>query len=265
MSALRTIVFGASGKMGQEVVKGIISSEDIQLVGAVDVRNVGKDIGEVIGINDTGIKITPNSPVELLETKRPDVVIDFSNRDAAKRNIIEAVKRGINVVIGTTGLEETDLKELDQLSKEMCVGAFFAPNFSLGAVLMMRYAKDLSKYYPQSQIIEYHNDKKADSPSGTSIATARDMGYSNLKREESIENNGASPCLGGEYHGVRIHSVRLKSLIAHQEVLFGGEGELLTIKHDSFSRESFIPGILLAVRSVQQWKGLRIGLEYLLN
>lgn len=263
MLALRTVVFGASGKMGSEVVKGIASTDDIQLVGAVDVKNIGKDIGEVIGINKLGVSITTNSPVELLETKKPDVVIDFSNRDAARRNLTEALKRGINIVIGTTGLTDNDLDEIDLLSKDMGVGAFFAPNFSLGAVLMMRYAKELARFYPQAQIIEYHHDRKVDSPSGTAIATARNMYISD--KIELTEKAVISPCLGGDYHGVRIHSVRLKSLTAHQEVLFAGEGELLTIRHDSFSRESFIPGILLAVRNVQQWKGLRIGLENLLN
>lgn len=265
MQALKTVVFGASGKMGSEVVKGIAMSDDMQLVGAVDVKNIGKDIGEVIGIKNLGISITPNSPVELLETRRPDVVIDFSNKEACKRNTMEALKRRINVVIGTTGLSDKDLDDIDLLSKEMSVGAFFAPNFSLGAVLMMRYAKELARFYSQSQIIEYHHDRKLDSPSGTAIATARQISVNAPEKTDTRAKTEISPCLGGEYYGVKIHSVRLKSLTAHQEVLFAGEGELLTIRHDSFSRESFIPGILLAVRSVKQWKGLRIGLESLLN
>lgn len=265
MAVLKTVVFGAAGKMGQEVVKGVLSSKDLRLVGAVDVNNVGKDIGEIIGIPKTGIPVSPNSPIALLESARPDVVIDFSNKEAAKRNLPEAIKRGISVVIGTTGLTENELDEIDTLAKQMSVGAFFAPNFSLGAVLMMRYARELAKYYPQAQIIEYHNDKKADSPSGTAIATARGMGVCAHCKAPESEKTALTSSLGDEYYGVRIHSVRLKSLIAHQEVLFAGDGELLTIRHDSFSRESFLPGILLAIRKVKHWQGLKIGLESLLN
>lgn len=266
MKGIKAVVVGASGKMGRAVMKGIIQSDDVQLVGACDVFSVGEDAGELVGLKTLGVSVQEDLSKILRQTKA-DVVIDFSRKDAASKNIPEAINHGVHVVIGTTGFSEDEINQFNELAREKQVGVLLAPNFSLGAVLMMKYAREIAQYYSQAEIIEYHNDKKIDSPSGTAIATAKKMQdnllTTNLSKEDAEQ--AVSPCRGGHYHGVQVHSVRLKSMIAHQEVLFAGEGELLTIRHDSFSRDSFIPGVLMAVRKVDTWEGLKIGLETVLE
>lgn len=268
MKRYQVIVVGANGKMGREVIRGVLQSEDAELVGALDVLNIGKDVGEMTGGKSLGITVSDNL-VELLDRTKPHVVIDFSHKEAARHNVPIALKKGYPVVMGTTGFSDEVLKSFNSLALEHNTGMLFAPNFSLGAVLLMKYARELSHYYSQSEIIEYHNDKKIDSPSGTALATAKSMRCGNLPEGITIDEFAACaqlpPSRGGEFYGYRVHSVRLKSMVAHQEVLFAGEGELLTIRHDSFSRESFIPGILLAVRKVASWKGLKIGLDAILD
>ncbi|MFZ5752883.1 MAG: 4-hydroxy-tetrahydrodipicolinate reductase [Bacillota bacterium] len=259
---IKAVVVGACGKMGQEIIKGISKTDDIQLVGACDVQNVGKEIGELTGLKPLGVQVNDDL-LSIIETAQPDVIIDFTHKEAAKKNITLALKQGIAVVVGTTGFSKEEMSEIDSLAQASSTGAFLAPNFSLGAVIMMKWARDAARYFSQAEIIEYHNDKKVDSPSGTAIATACAMRYTNSPICETVQMDNCSR--GGQFYGVNIHSVRLKSLVAHQEVLFAGIGELLTIRHDSFSRESFIPGILLAVRKVKCLRGLKIGLENILD
>jgi 4-hydroxy-tetrahydrodipicolinate reductase len=264
MKCIKIAVIGASGKMGCAIIKGLSQYADLQIVGAVDLQNMGKDAGELAGIPVLGVQITDKLEDVLVE-KKPDVVIDFTHKQAAQKNIPLVLKKSIAIVAGTTGLDEQDLVEFDRLAKQNNTSMFLAPNFSLGAVLMMKFAREAGQYYTQGEIIEYHNDKKIDSPSGTALATARGMTKDFSAGEAREENPSQSSCRGGDFGGVRIHSVRLKSLIAHQEVLLAGTGELLTIRHDSFSRESFLPGILMAVRKVHLWQGLKVGLEEVLE
>ncbi len=264
MNCLKVAVTGASGKMGREIIKGLSQFEDIQIMGAIDIQNMGKDAGELAGISSLGIKVT-DQLAQFLEKEQPDLVVDFTHKDAARKNIPVILQKGVAVVAGTTGLTDEDLAEYDHLARQNHTSMFLAPNFSLGAVMMMKFAHEAAAYFSQAEIIEFHNDKKIDSPSGTAIATARkiDFPYSSSAAENSTAPE--SGCRGGDFAGVKIHSVRLKSMVAHQEVLFAGTGELLTIRHDSFSRESFIPGIVMAVRKVKLWKGLKIGLEEILE
>ena len=250
--------------MGKEIIKGLSQYEDITIVGAVDVIGIGQDIGEMTGGKPAGIKVSPDLGQLLDELNGRPVVIDFTQRDAARKNIPVALSKRAYAVVGTTGLNNDDLAGFEKLALQHKTGIMVAPNFSLGAVLMMKTAKEIARYLNQAEIIEYHNDKKVDAPSGTAIATARGM-------KESIASAGpaaGSPgngARGADYDGIRIHSVRLKSLVAHQEVLFAGHGEMLTIRHDSFSRESFIPGIVLAVRKVHSWEGLKFGLDTIME
>lgn len=262
MKVLNTVVVGAYGKMGQEVIKGILKSSDLILVGAVDVSGVGQRVGELLGVKDTDVIIN-NDLASVLEQVTVHVVIDFSHKEAAAGNVATALNRQVSVVMGTTGFTPEELEYFSGLALKNQVGMFFAANFSLGAVLMMKYARELARFYPQAEILEYHNDKKKDSPSGTAIATARGMREAAGPNENTLAKEGAAK--GVEFYGYQVHSIRLKSLIAHQEVIFAGEGELLTIRHDSYNRESFIPGVLLAVRKVTNWKGLQIGLESILD
>lgn len=262
MELLNTVVVGAYGKMGREVVKGVLKNQGLQLVGAVDVFGTGQDIGAVIGQQDLGILIK-NDLAKVLDEHKVHVIIDFTHKQAAKENITTALKRKVFVVTGTTGFTPEELQEFDKMARDNQVGIFFAPNFSLGAVLMMKYSKEIAKYFPQAEILEYHNDKKKDSPSGTAIATAEGM-RANSGSQEKPANNGA-PSRGGEFSGYQIHSIRLKSCVAHQEVLFAGDGEILTIRHHSYNRECFIPGVMLAVRQVINRQGLTVGLDSILD
>jgi len=262
MEKLKTVVVGAYGKMGREVSKGIVLSPDFQLVGAIDAYGVGTKIGEVLGVKGLDLLIETDL-IACLERQTADVVIDFSQKEAAAVNVAAALRHKTAVVMGTTGFTPEELEAFNQLAIQNQVGMFFAPNFSLGAVLMMKYARELAKYFPQAEILEYHNDKKKDSPSGTALATARGMRELGCQQEKALNYDAAAR--GGEFYGYQIHSIRLKSLVAHQEVVFAGGGELLTISHDSFNRECFIPGVLLAARQVTGWKGLHIGLESILD
>lgn len=254
---IKVLICGAAGRMGREVVKAISKEEDLSLVGAVDVREVGKDAGELAGVGALGILIEEDLSLALERTS-PDIMVDFTTPATVKENIRKAMEKKVVPVVGTTGLKEEDIEEIKGWAKEWGVGAFIAPNFSLGANLMMHMAKLASKYFPNVEIIEMHHEKKLDAPSGTAIRTALLIGKEGELKEEP-------PSRGECVHGVRIHSVRLPGLVAHQEVIFGGLGETLIIRHDSFSRECYMPGVLRAIREAVGLKEVIVGLENLLG
>jgi 4-hydroxy-tetrahydrodipicolinate reductase len=220
MAKIKVIVNGAKGKMGLETVKAVQAEKDLDLVAQTD---LGDDLAKVIKEN------------------KADVVIDFTQPKAAMGNIRTILENGAHGVIGTTGLTEENLHEAKMLCDKFKVNCLVAPNFAVGAVLMMRFAKEAIKYMPSAEIIEYHHESKKDKPSGTAIKTGHLMGKE-----------------------VPIHPVRLPGLVAHQEVIFGGLGQTLTIRHDSLSRESFMPGVIMAVRKIKSLKGLVYGLEQIL-
>ncbi|MHB1419969.1 MAG: 4-hydroxy-tetrahydrodipicolinate reductase [Bacillota bacterium] len=263
---VKVIVSGAAGRMGQAVCKGILGDSEMDLVGAVDTYQVGVDIGSLLGVEETGVLINGNL-MDVIDNQSPDVMVDFTNAQAAAVNARMAVKSKVCPVIGTTGMTEETLAELHKLCEENGVGALIAPNFALGAVLMMRFAAEAAKYFPLVEIIELHHDEKLDAPSGTALRTAELI---TQEREQTLPRNAGKeifkvPCArGSEYQGIRIHSVRLPGLVAHQEVILGGIGQTLTIRHDSMNRDSFIPGVLLAVRKICAVKGVIFGLESLL-
>lgn len=262
MRVLKTVVVGAYGNMGREVIKGVLQSQDMQLAGAIDTLGAGNDAGELVGLHKTGVLLGPGL-ADLLSQKKVDVVIDFSRKEAAAVNVPIALKQKTAVVMGTTGFNDEELAYFDRLARENQVGMFFAPNFSLGAVLMMRYARETARFFPQAEILEYHNDRKKDAPSGTALATAKEMreaaGPEKICRANEADIRGMDIC------GYKIHSIRLNGLVAHQEVIFAGQGELFTVRHDSLNRECFIPGVLLAARQVHDWQGLRSGLESIMD
>lgn len=262
MKNLRVIVAGAAGRMGREVIRAISSKKDIEVVGAVDIVNNGDDAGRQAGIEDLGVAIS-FCLKEVIDSTSPDVIVDFTNRDAAIENIRIASQNAIAIVVGTTGFVEQDYCVMSQWALHSPI--FIVPNFSIGAVLMMRFAQEASKYFSWAEIVELHHEKKKDAPSGTAIYTLKKM----LEQREvfstaSIKEEKISGVRGGENSGIRIHSIRLPGLMAHQEVIFGGCGETLTIRHDSLNRESFIPGVLMAIRKVHSLKGLVVGLENIL-
>ena len=251
---IRVAVLGACGKMGREVVKAVADAVDTELVGACDIASA-----EGLGV-----------PVEtdfaaMLEKTRPSVVVDFA-KPFVMDNARTALKRGVVPIIGTTGLSSDELDELEHLAEEAGIAAMVIPNFAIGAVLMMKFAADAAKYMPNVEIIELHHDKKIDAPSGTAIKTAEMIDAA--RKDAGVEGEkplgGDDPARGEKRSGVQIHSVRLPGLVAHQEVLFGGTGQLLTIRHDSIDRTSFMPGVLLAIRGAADAKGLVYGLDKLL-
>lgn len=265
MDRIKVGVMGACGKMGQEICKAVLDDPDLKLMAAVDIINQGYELDILIGRPRTGLLIETNFN-KILEKEKIDVLIDFTNAQAVLNNAPKAIKSGVNLVIGTTGLTVEEIENLRVLAEENGVGVFIAPNFAIGAVLMMKFAKEAAKYFPQVEIIEKHHDQKIDAPSGTAIKTLEEITKVRqpVKQGNINEYEKIPGVRGGDYQGIKIHSMRLPGLIAHQEVIFGGLGQILTVKHDSLSRESFMPGIILACKNVILSKGLVYGLENIL-
>ncbi|HEY6671484.1 MAG TPA: 4-hydroxy-tetrahydrodipicolinate reductase [Solirubrobacterales bacterium] len=225
--SIKVVVSGAAGRMGETVCGAVESAEDVDLVGRAD---------PALGTSVTNV----------LSGGEPDVLVDFTTPEAAPANVIEAINAGVHAVVGSTGFDVEELRE-KVLGAEGAGKCFVAPNFAIGAVLMMQAAKLVAPHMPEAEIVELHHDRKKDAPSGTAKRTAE------LIREA-----------GGNVHEP-IHSVRLPGLVAHQEVVFGGQGQTLTIRHDSTDRTSFMPGVLLAVRKVSRLpERFVVGLENLL-
>lgn len=260
MSKIKVLISGICGRMGQETARAIFNAPDTEIVGACDLSNVGKPIFDaVIGV-DSSVLIG-NDLGSVIDDAKPDVVVDFTAPSVVMSNIRTCIEHKAPVVVGTTGLTEENLKEIRESSEKAGVPVLVAPNFAIGAVLMMKFAAIASKYMPNVEIIELHHDKKLDAPSGTAIKTAELIAKS--RAEVEIKPDDA-PARGEEHFGVRVHSVRLPGFVAHQEVIFGGLGQSLTIRHDSIDRTSFMPGVLLAVRKVRELNGLVYGLDNLL-
>lgn len=263
MSRIRVLISGASGRMGREVSKAVLKDDQLELVGAVDRVSIGRDIGSLAGLESINIPIQGELAVGL-DTCKPQVVVDFTTPATVMSNIRTALAAGVHIVVGTTGLTPEHLQEIADLCVRYKVNALVAPNFAVGALLMMRFAATAAKYFPQVEIIELHHDQKLDAPSGTSIKTAEMILAGRGESRSPVGEEKIKGVRGGELGGIRLHSIRLPGLIAHQEVIFGGEGQTLTIRHDSMSRESFMPGVVLAIKTVPQSPGLTYGLEHYL-
>jgi dihydrodipicolinate reductase len=262
---IRVLVCGAYGKMGREVLKAVYKDEQLSIVGAVDVNSDFADIGDLIGVGKTGVNVGNDLQMVINETK-PQVMVDFTNPSSVMNNIGIALKNGVCPVVGTTGITEKDVNDLRELCKKNKVNALISPNFSIGAILMMKLTQEAAKFFPNVEIIELHHDQKLDAPSGTALRTAEliaeNRGY--MRQGHPAEVEKLQGARGGEMSGIRIHSVRLPGYVAHQEVIFGGLGQTLTIRHDSISRESFMPGVVLACKKVLTLDGLVFGLEHIL-
>lgn len=247
--------------MGREVLNAVLTeSPELELVGAVDPAFAGRSVSDVLGL-DTSLTFG-ESLNSTLAASPADVVVVFSVPAVAMDDIRASIAARAVPVVGTTGITSEDLAEVRVLASEHGVGAIIAPNFAIGAVLMMKLSAEVAKHLPAAEIIEFHHDKKLDAPSGTSIKTA-DM-ISSAKAAEYQAAGGDAPSRGGDFHGVRIHSVRLPGLVAHQEVIFGGPGQTLSIRHDSYDRKSFMPGVVLAIRKAYGLKEVIYGLEHII-
>jgi 4-hydroxy-tetrahydrodipicolinate reductase len=262
---IRVGVIGARGRMGQIVCRAVADAPDLALVAAIDRTAVGQQIGRLIGHPDLDVPISDELD-RLLEAE-VEVAVDFTHPDVVMDDVGWCIAHGIHVVVGTTGLSDRDLEEIRRLLDEEGgePNVVVAPNFAIGAVLMQRFAAVAARHLPAVEIIELHHAGKADAPSGTALATARRIAEATGGREGDPGKESIAGVRGGALDGVRIHSVRLPGLVAHQEVLFGGEGQTLTIRHDSTDRSSFMPGVLLAVRTVSTRRGLTVGLDPLLD
>lgn len=257
--------------MGREVVKAVIGDEETMLVGAVDQYEVGRDAGELAGAGLTRVLVREDLATALRESGA-QVAVDFSIPSAVRGNIQTMLDCGVAPVVGTTGLGENDLREIDEASRAAGVPVFIAPNFAIGAVLMMRFAAQCAPLFDFAEIIEYHHEKKVDAPSGTAFKTAQMMrearaqhgDFSHVGGDSEDDASTAPGARGGQNGGISIHSVRLPGYLAHQEVIFGMAGQTLQIRHDTITRECYMPGVLRAVKAVQDLEGLTYGLEKIL-
>ena len=259
------IVNGACGRMGQAVLKAVQEADGLELVGAVDIRG-GADTGSLVGLSANGILVETDLEA-LLARKKPEVMVDFTRPDVVFGNVMTALAHKTSPVVGTTGLSDEQKAEIAKAAEENDTPAFIAPNFAIGAVLLMVMSRQAAKYMPDVEIIELHHDKKLDAPSGTAIQTAAMIAEVRKahKQGNPDEFEKLEGARGADYEGMHIHSVRLPGYVAHQEVIFGGLGQTLTIRHDSMNRESFMPGVVLAAKKVRSLKGLTVGLDKLLD
>ena len=254
---IRVIVTGAAGKVGREVLSAVSAESDMELVAAVDPLHAGEVFEGVTLAADLATAIASSSP---------DVLVDFTHPTVVANNISCALAAGVHCVVGTTGLTTEALEELAAVAKDgACL--FVAPNFAIGAILMMRFASEAARFMPHVEIIELHHDRKADAPSGTALRTASLIAETraSIPVSPGRETEIAEGARGALVDDISIHSVRLPGLVAHQEVLFGGQGQTLSIRHDTIDRTSFMPGVLLAVREVGKHSGLVVGLERLMG
>lgn len=261
---IKVAIAGAAGNMGRETVKAVSAQQDMTLVAAIDTHAEGSSVSDG---RDGQIACRGDLTTALQDT-RPDVFVDFTHPDSVAGNVAEALSQGIDCVVGTTGLSHERLTELAaNAPKGTCL--FVAPNFAIGAILMMRFAQAAARFMPHVEVIELHHDRKADSPSGTALRTARLIAESRGSAPEipgtETELPGFSGARGSDVDGIRVHSVRLPGLVACQEVIFGGQGQTLSIRHDTIDRTSFMPGVLLAIREVGSRSGLVVGLEHFMG
>jgi 4-hydroxy-tetrahydrodipicolinate reductase len=225
------------------------------------------DAGVLAGVGSLGVAVSQDLKAALTES-RSTVLVDFTVAGSALTNIEIALRAGVASVVGTTGLTASDLERVGAWTEEAGTPALVAPNFAIGAVLMMQFAAQAAAYLPDAEIIELHHEKKVDSPSGTALLTAQKIRSARTGSPATLPGEPVEKlpgARGAEMDGIRIHSVRLPGYVAHQEVIFGGLGQTLAIRHDSTDRRSFMPGVLLAIRKVRSLQGLTIGLEQLLG
>lgn len=253
---IKVLVNGALGRMGRTVVGAVKADSELELVGMVDAFP-----GEV-----DGVPVETNLDAALKKFS-PEVMVDFTRPDVVFDNVMTALANKVSPVVGTTGLSDDAKEKIRAAAVANDTPAFIAPNFALGAVLMMLLSQKVAKYMPDVEIIELHHDKKLDAPSGTAELTAKLISEVRQphKQGHPEEVERLEHVRGAEFDGIRIHSVRLPGYVAHQEVIFGGLGQTLTIRHDSMGRDSFMPGVVLACKKVRELKGLTIGLDKILD
>jgi len=259
----RVGVFGAGGRMGSTVCKAVCDDSELELVAAVDPLRAGFPLAD-LGVPEQGLQI--QAQPEAMRDGGADVAVDFTVLDAARENLEWCAANDVHAVVGTTGFTDDDVARYRELFSESKANAVIAPNFAIGAVLMIRFAELAAPYFETAEIVELHHDQKADAPSGTAMLTAERMAQAPGEwADDPTDTVIVAGVRGGHGPGgIPIHSVRLRGLVAHQEVLLGTAGQSLSIRHDSYDRASFMPGVLLAVKHVANRDGLTLGLDPLL-
>ena len=264
MEPIRVVINGAFGRMGQEITRAVVCEPGLKAVGAVE-----KEVTQqYLPLTETLELIALSSDLDsLLRSCDADVVVDFTEAEASMAAARTALKQRVNMVIGTTGLSQENLAEIERLCRVHKVGAVVAPNFSLGAAVMIHLARLAARFFDHAEIIEMHHDKKADAPSGTAIATAGAMSQARGKPfvYPKVAHQVLRNTRGGKMDGIAIHSLRLPGFMAGQEVVLSGVGETLSLRHNAISRECYVPGVVLAIKEVTKRKGLTYGLDALLK
>lgn len=246
-------ISGAGGRMGRTIAAAVGAAEDLTLEALFDPGAVGEVIEGVTVAGEPGV------------VEGCDVVVEFTTPSVVMHNLDAWRSLGVHAVVGTSGFTDERIAGVKSAWGEGPPNCLIVPNFSIGAVLMMRFAESAAPYFSAAEVIELHHDRKADAPSGTAVATAGRIGRAKAEQRRAVESAELIPgARGGSVEGVSIHSVRLPGLLAHQEVLFGNDGEILEIRHDTTDRAAFVPGVLLALRRVREMPGVTVGLDALL-
>lgn len=262
---IKVLIAGAAGRMGRESAGTVLDSDNMELVGVVGRTGsslLGKDIGTIIGRDAVGITLSDNLK-DTLQRTQPDVMLDFTIPSAVFSNACIALECGSRVILGATGLSDEDITELEKKSKYYTSSVLIAPNFAIGALMMIATAKKVAKYMHDVEIIEYHHNQKVDAPSGTATKTAKELSQVIKKLPNELSLNEKPR--GEVVDNIRVHSIRLPGMLAHQEIIFGDQGQTLTLRHDTINRSAFMPGVVLAINEIMNKQGLIYGLENLLD
>lgn len=266
---MRIGVFGAGGQMGTTVCRAVAEDQELTLVAAIDPRLSGIDLSQVTGITGTGLEI--GGARESLVASRAQIAVDFTSAEVAYKNMIWCAEHNIHGVVGTTGLSSQHISQLSDAFEKSKANCILAPNFAIGAVLMMRFSEMASIFFETVDIVELHHDRKVDAPSGTAMETARRIAQFrdsaiNPFAEDPTTKTVLEGARGGVFEqGIHLHSLRVRGMVAHQEVILGTLGQTLSIRHDSYDRTSFMPGVLLAIKSVSSVSGLVLGMDSLID
>jgi 4-hydroxy-tetrahydrodipicolinate reductase len=254
---IRVGVIGATGRVGSEVCRAVHADAEMELVAGISRSKAGEKASEALVLDGSAVVLAED--LDSFIDAKVEVAVDFTSGEYAREHVAWAIEHDTHIVVGTTGFE------LEEAWRDAPVGVVVASNFAIGAALMQRFATEAARYLPAVEIVELHHDGKADAPSGTAAATADAVAAARGETWSGPASESLPGVRGGDRAGVRIHSIRLPGLVAHQEVIFGGQGQTLTIRHDSTDRTSFVPGVLLAIRWVPSHPGLTVGLDPILQ
>ena len=261
MASIRVAINGATGKMGVETAAALGREEDLSLVGAVCRR----ERGDALALPDGGQVPLSTKLERVLEQTGPGVLVDFTNAAVAMAAAPVAAARGVNLVLGVSGLTDADLSQLDDLAGERGIGVIVAPNFALGAVILKKLVEQAAPFFDYVDIVEAHHEAKIDAPSGFAMALAKGIGERRSFTRNYPERENLPDTRGGEYNGVTIHSIRMPGRSAHHEVIMGAAGQTIALRHDTLSRDCYMPGVVRCIREVVKKPGLVVGLENILG